>query len=173
VEIFNNEVGKTSLDYVWKTYGQKAHEFAAFEYILFLSIFTFNIYSFDLIFINKNAASFTIAWIIQIVVLIYVTIYLAQEVQEIRTINENEVINKVNDSIYKRTVHVLREHFKDLWNVVDIMIILLTYLGIIIRLFMKTDTRLSLISLASASILIWFKILYFLRPFLTSGPLGI
>jgi WD40 repeat protein len=65
------------------------------------------------------------------------------------------------------------EHFLlDLWNLVDLSITFTAGIGILLRFIMNDDVPFGRSLLAVGSILLWFKILYFLRPFSNSGPLG-
>jgi hypothetical protein len=171
VEIFDSPTGKTVLNYVWKTYGFKAHSLAFLKYMVFLTIFTFSIYSFDLVFVDKNADYVVVSWIMQIILLVVISIYVIQELLEINEHANCEVIIN-NKSIFINKIYFLLEHFQNLWNIVDLSIIVTSYIGVIVRFREKKDTQLSLCALSLASILTWFKILYFLRPFESSGQLG-
>jgi WD40 repeat protein len=76
----------------------------------------------------------------------------------------------------KRKVRTLRsfiEHFLlDLWNLVDVFIMVCGSVGIILRFIFDDDIRVGRGFLAICSIMMWFKVLYFMRPFSNSGPLG-
>jgi len=61
----------------------------------------------------------------------------------------------------------------DLWNVLDCSICICGILGMLLRLvYSFQDTPTGRCFLALTSILMWFKWLYFLRPYPWSGPLG-
>ena len=71
------------------------------------------------------------------------------------------------------TIRSLLEHFLlDLWNFVDVLILCTAAVGIVLRFVFNDDTEVGRCFLAIGSIFMWFKVLYFLRPFSTSGPLG-
>ena len=65
-----------------------------------------------------------------------------------------------------------KDYITDFWNLVDVCVIVSAVIGVSVRLHENEDTPLSRPVLALASVLVWFKILYFMRPFQASGPLG-
>jgi hypothetical protein len=88
---------------------------------------------------------------------------------------ENDTI-LVEESIstfsWKSFFSDLFEHLTDLWNFIDVSISITGTLGFTLRIIYSTDTSLGRGILSFASIFMWFKLLYFLRPFAASGPLG-
>jgi hypothetical protein len=62
--------------------------------------------------------------------------------------------------------------FGDMWNTMDAISFAGAFVGIIIRLSYMTDTDVSRSILAVSSVFVWFKVLYFLRAFSSSGPLS-
>lgn len=67
----------------------------------------------------------------------------------------------------------LFSHFLlDLWNAIDLAVVCTGIAGLMMRLILRRDAPTGRCLLAATSVLMWFKVLYFLRPFSTSGPLG-
>jgi hypothetical protein len=62
--------------------------------------------------------------------------------------------------------------FYDIWNFLDIVIIITGIIGLGSRLALNRDTESGRILLSITSVMMWFKLLYFMRPFSSSGPLG-
>ena len=60
----------------------------------------------------------------------------------------------------------------DIWNTIDMSIIMTGITGLLMRLFYNRDTEYGRVILSVTSVMMWFKVLYFMRPFSTSGPLG-
>jgi hypothetical protein len=79
---------------------------------------------------------------------------------------------------YIRTLTVVKvfkivyRHFSDFWNILDLSVILIVLLGTLLRCFYGKETDRSRDVLAIGCVLVWFKLLYFMRPFKGSGPLG-
>jgi WD40 repeat protein len=67
---------------------------------------------------------------------------------------------------------IICQHFSDFWNMLDLAVILMVLLGTLLRCFYGHETDRSRCVLAIGTVLVWFKPLYFLRPFRESGPLG-
>ncbi len=59
----------------------------------------------------------------------------------------------------------------DIWNMVDMIVIITGIVGLSLRLAFAQDTPTGRVFLSITSILMWFKLLYFMRPFSSSGPL--
>jgi hypothetical protein len=67
---------------------------------------------------------------------------------------------------------VVAHFFFNVWNAIDLGVVVFTTVGLIARMAVNGDSTTSRCSLALASIAVWFKFLYFLRSFSYSGPLG-
>jgi hypothetical protein len=66
---------------------------------------------------------------------------------------------------------VFSHFFLDLWNMIDLGIVVTGVVGLFYLICLDRASFESRSFLALASVLIWFKLLYFLRPFYVSGPL--
>jgi hypothetical protein len=96
------------------------------------------------------------------IVLAYFGYYFYEEICQLQYTFSNDL------TIYK----VLGHFLLDLWNLLDLTIILLGGTGIALRFAYQEDITVGRCFLAICSVLMYFKILYFLRPFSNSGPLG-
>lgn len=67
---------------------------------------------------------------------------------------------------------IIYYHFSDIWNTIDVAIIVSGLIGVGARIRNLNETGYSRAALTVTSISTWFKVLYYLRPFKTSGPLG-
>ncbi len=67
---------------------------------------------------------------------------------------------------------ILSHFIFDVWNFCDVVIILTGIIGLILRIIFAEDSPTGRVLLSLTSILMWFKVLYFMRPFSNSGPLG-
>jgi WD40 repeat protein len=66
----------------------------------------------------------------------------------------------------------LLNHLSEFWNLLDMLVIVLVFAGTILRCAHQGETNRSRCVLAVASVFAWFKLLYFMRPFKSSGLLG-
>lgn len=70
------------------------------------------------------------------------------------------------------SVDTLLLHFVfDVWNLLDLSIVLTGIAGQSLRMVYQRDTAVGRCLLAATSVTMWFKLLYYLRPFSRSGPL--
>jgi WD40 repeat protein len=72
------------------------------------------------------------------------------------------------DSILRMVV----KHFSGFWNLIDLSVICIVVIGTIARLWNGHETDTSRCILSVGSVLVWFKVLNFMRPFKHSGPLS-
>jgi WD40 repeat protein len=68
-------------------------------------------------------------------------------------------------------MHVI-SHFIEFWNALDLCVGVLIYAGILLRCANARETTSSRCVLALACVFAWFRLLYFMRPFKSSGLLG-
>ena len=67
---------------------------------------------------------------------------------------------------------IILRHFSDFWNILDLAVIVIVLLGTLLRCIYARETDSSRSVLALGCVVVWFKLLYFMRPFKGSGPLG-
>jgi hypothetical protein len=150
VAIFESTLGNYILKFIWNEYGQHAHIKTTRQFLVYLSLFTINVFSFEALIDNHDAAP--LAWIIQTVTLLGMFYLMYQEYLQLKS--EGPTI----------TWTLFREHFtNDFWNAVDITMFLSGIIGIFIRYCAGEETDASRIVLALASVVTWFKVLYFMR----------
>ena len=63
-------------------------------------------------------------------------------------------------------------HFSGFWNLVDLSVLSIVIIGTITRIWNNGETNSSRCILSVGSVLVWFKVLNFMRPFKHSGPLS-
>lgn len=66
---------------------------------------------------------------------------------------------------------VIEIYTDDIWNGVDACVIVFSLIGTITRMVNRSDNDFSVIILSIASIFVWFKLLYYMRAYHSSGPL--
>lgn len=164
VDIFNSNVGIYAIECAWNEYGKGAHVQAMAEYMLFLAIYSLACYSQEKLSnvgIYEGKSIFLV--ILHVLVLCIVFRQATQEALQLLAESEGDL-----DGFKKASL----DYITDFWNLVDVCVICSAVTGVSIRMHYNEDTPLSRPVLALASVLIWFKILYFMRPFQASGPLG-
>ena len=148
VEIFDSDYGQLALSFAWKSFGKKEHVKQMCLYLLYVSLATFSVYSFDrLLESNLWLLSFAVIGL-QIILDIY---FLKIEVQQ--------VLSSSLDYLY------------DIWNFLDLMVIASGLVGNCIRVGYRHETLLSRVFLSIQSITMWFNVLFYLRAFENTGPL--
>jgi hypothetical protein len=151
VDIFDSEVGKLALQISWQKFGLPAHVKAFVLYLLYLVLSSSSIYVFDELVSSDHAPLHRLAYAM-IIVIIASNLYF----------------------LYMEFVQILffgAAYFMDIWNSIDVLVILTTLCGNALRLAYRRETAISACMLAVASIGLWFNILYYLRAFESTGPL--
>jgi WD40 repeat protein len=155
VQLFNCDVGAISLRHVWRAYGKQMHLRSFVKYILFTTLYAVAVFSFDFC-VQYSLASKVIAIVLQIATMLVVCHYIVEEWSQIKYENQS-----------------LFWHFAgDMWNTLDAVSLLGSLAGFICRLVTMSDSPVSRCILAVSSVTVWFKVLYYLRAFSSSGPLG-
>jgi WD40 repeat protein len=155
VDIFNSEISKVMLSYFWHIRGRRAHVLAFMKYLMFFCIFTTCIYSFEPIYAKNGGIIF-----LNILTILLLVAYGMEEGIQLLNIRK------------KVSWKTVAKHFVDLWNFNDFLISFTGIIGLILRLSYYSDTPTGRAFLAISSVGVYFKILYFLRPFAATGPLG-
>jgi WD40 repeat protein len=155
VDIFNSEISKVMLSYFWHIRGRRAHVLAFMKYLMFFCIFTTCIYSFEPIYAKDGGIIF-----LNILTILLLVAYGMEEGIQLLNIRK------------KVSWKTVAKHFVDLWNFNDFIISFTGIIGLILRLSYYSDTPTGRAFLAISSVGVYFKILYFLRPFAATGPLG-
>eukprot|EP01038_Epipyxis_sp_PR26KG_P005462 gene5462-7563_t len=177
VDMFDSDVVKTALNFVWLKYGLDSHTLSTVIHLLYLLLFGFTIYSND----GRNSTSLSFAIInnrdyfqlgLQCLVLLSVLYFTIEELRQMHANEKMVVINKKKYKFFVRIFIRIYKHLTEFWSIVDVCIILTAAVGMIQRLaYPSSEWAIGKCILAVSSILVWFKILYFMRPFESSGPL--
>jgi WD40 repeat protein len=70
------------------------------------------------------------------------------------------------------SARLVAKHFSGFWNFIDLSVICIVVTGTITRIWNGHETDASRCILSVGSVLVWFKVLNFMRPFKRSGPLS-
>lgn len=76
------------------------------------------------------------------------------------------------DKVFNWLKVIVQHVLGDIWNFIDISLVVTGTVGMVCRIYYDEDSPTGRCFLALCSILLWFKLLYYLRPFSNSGPLG-
>ena len=198
VEIFASPIGSTALKYYWDEHGKTLHLQEMIKYIICLIMFMFCLYSYQFYFQNVNHIIFTIGTnIIDVFMIIIFLYYLYSEITQC-LVKYKRVCKKIksqqflkntynillycfipdekggeqNDGYIRVGAFLISQFIMDIWNAIDVSIILSGITGLVMRIVANKDSPSSRIALSITSILMWFKLLYYMRPFSASGQLG-
>lgn len=171
IELFNAHIVRLLLSYFWKDYGRKVHIKTTLQYAIFFIIYLLCIYSFKAFTKGTETSSEIVLYrIFTLICIAFLFYYLIQEYQQ-----QLEGADWEGTSIIKKfrilAYTTMIAPFTSTWNAVDVCLLITGIAGLIIRIIMLKDIVLSRCLLAVSSILIWFKILYFMRPIPETGPL--
>ena len=164
VDIFDSEIGMVSLRYFWDRHAKKHHIVATVRYMIFLVLYITSIYVFENFYIKDkfNTAEKICMHILNAVVFAGFWYY---AYEEFRQITFKKALKKV------KVGYLLLHFFSMIWNLIDGVILVTGITGFIIRFVTGTHTVQARCFLALCSVCMWFKVLYFMRPFANSGPL--
>ncbi len=183
--IFDSPVGAMILKYYWNYRGKRNHIRAFIMYLVNLILFMICMK------IGREPdylSSFSV-FIIELIVLALFVYYLYEEIQQFRNklnilrpklsstilFDGKEGCEKEKKYVYiARFMGLLLSHFcLDIWNVFDVVAASTGISGLTLRIVSKDrENNLSRMLLSITAITLWFKALYFMRPFPSSGPLG-
>jgi hypothetical protein len=148
VDIFNSDVGKLALAYAWRRIGLLVHLKKMWIYFVYIAISTVSLLSFDALRTEDYSG---VAYVLVFAQLAINGYFVKEEWQQF-------------------TVDPV-EYMSDVWNCLDLCVIITNALANILRVLYLRDTIASEILLCLSSIVGYFNILYFLRAFEATGPL--
>jgi hypothetical protein len=154
-DIFNSEIANIVLRYSWRKFGMRVHNTLFCTYVIYLAVVVIAVYSFDQQL--KSFGGSIVAWLFQAAVLAFQIYFIREEYIQFSITSDSSLFAHVLD---------------DIWNQLDIAITFTTILGILFRIGYRCETASSRCILAVASVIGWFKLLNYLRPYRVSGPLG-
>lgn len=161
-DIFNSDVVTYALEYFWLTYGRQFHVKMFVNYLIFLFLFCSDLISFDYYY---HAIEHSIHHDIGFEVyhglcILWLLYYFYEEFLQVYQMN------------HRFTLGLLVQHILfDAWNFIDMLTIVTGLIGLISRIILLKDSSVGKCFLSITSVAVWFKLLYFLRPFASSGPL--
>ncbi|RYH26007.1 hypothetical protein EON65_15020 [archaeon] len=173
VEIFDSAIGIFAVQYFWLRYTRAMHIRSMLIYLASHIFFMFFIYSYQFYYEPGRSVGGDVGMaIFMILVILSFLYYIWEEYKQMLELHTQRMIEGENAREKLTWVKALSHFGQDLWNVVDLCICVSGVTGIIIVAASQGMGTVARCLLASCSVLMWFKILYFLRPFSTSGPLG-
>jgi Ion transport protein len=161
--VFKSEVIAAITDVHWNLYGKADHIHSLIVYVLLLALFTVLIVMFDT-WVTASYSLKILAWTLQGIKCIILTGYFVmQEVRELRhEVREFELEGFV-------------KWFWDAWNIMDITAYSLIYaaVGVQSRSHPEQIEHIKAASVinAIAAVLLWFKLLHYMRPYKATGVL--
>lgn len=170
LDIFESSAVKVALIYAWESYGKAQHLEHTVMYLIFVAIFTTSSLAFNYL-LKHNEATITLAWILEGLVLLFMIYYISHEIKQACSGLADRNRHHHTSAVWSIVSTFYNGLRTDVWNIVDILVIIFTLWGTILRCIYTSDYYSSRCVLSVASIFVWFKILYFLRPFPSSGPL--
>lgn len=147
--IFDSDVGILTLAYCWRLYGRSYHINSMKVYLFYAALSSLTLFSF------KGTRHHEV-WQYVPVVLMAVQLILSLNMfrLELRQLYEEKIA-----------------YFNNVWNLNDFIVILGSTCGNTLRLIYWEERDTSRVLLSLSIICVYFKVLFFLRAFETSGPL--
>jgi WD40 repeat protein len=149
VSMFDSDAGQMALGFAWRKFGRKTHIVAMVLYFLYVVIAATSIYSF------KYIQHDPVYWPVSLVLIL---LQLALDAYFIYVEFFQLILAPV-------------EYVSDIWNQIDLVIIVGGLVGNIVRLVEWDETNASRILLSITSVFMWFNTLFYLRAFEATGPL--
>jgi transient receptor potential cation channel subfamily V member 6 len=153
--IFKSEVLATVTDLHWQWYGSAGHIRSLLMYLTLLALFILLLVYFDAWVTSSNKQLKQLAWSLQIVKCLITASFVRQEMQELH---------------YKK----FRRYVFDIWNVMDTAAYSLLYTGVGIHYSNRehpAQSKAANLVHASAAVLMWLKLLHYMRPYQATGHL--
>jgi Ion transport protein len=156
--LFKSEVIAAVTDLHWSLYGKADHMFRLTMYVLLLVLFTLLKVMFDTWVSSTKLWQRGIGWTLQAIKCIMFTCYFVwQESRELR---------------YEGFAVWVR----DAWNIMDVTAYSLVYAGVIVQACSHPEqpaqSKAANIINAVAAVLLWFKLLHYMRSYKATGILG-
>jgi peptidoglycan hydrolase CwlO-like protein len=156
-EIFQSDVVSAVIHLHWDMYGNKAHIYNLILYLILLTLFVLLTAYFQDMVQSTDQSIVTAAWMLQCIKCAMVLYLVSQEIVEAVAVK-------------------LSEWLRDFWNALDITAYTLTLIAVLKQATAadtshpELDTTANIIN-ATAAVLLWFKLLHFMRPYQSTGPL--
>ena len=153
-DLFDNDVIQIIIQYAWTMYGYPYHYFLSILYLVLLSLVTLTNYTFHS-WIHTNNYFTPILTIVSIIFFITSYFVILELFQLIQATRDQSLIN----------------YLLDVQNLLDWSTYILVYTGYIYRVSKQAETYESASIMSVTTVLMFLKLLYFLRPFKSTGPL--
>ena len=144
------------LGYAWNTYGRTHHLGKTRFYLTYLFIVSVSNYTFHSWILSLDFNRVFACWVLQGLILFFTSILVFIEASQMRKFFKSGLIYY---------------YVKDVFNYIDWSGFGLVYAGVITRCMNNNETANSASIMSVATILLWFNLLYYLRPFPSTGPL--
>jgi hypothetical protein len=190
LDVFGLPTVKVLLLHHWETHGKRVHLQLTAMHGFFVISFSLYAYLFPQLVVG-NANQVAAAIFLQVLVIWNLAWIIFQEIYAIRDVLFVGLVYPIYDAgsyllacscigfcmVLPRSClfpfrYIGFNYFKDYWNIVDFGYILCGVIGISLRTIHWGETDTSACYLAVASIFVWLKLLYYMRPFRSSGPLS-
>lgn len=158
VEIFDTDVVIYALRYAWTYFAYNIHIRSTIMFALFIGLYTPTMLGFEYLIRSDDQNNVNFGWFLQTITFIC-------------------FICRVAYSAFKtyKIVHTYNEcvaYISDPWVVLDVLTQVLGIVGLVTRYVARGESDVSRSFLSLTTVLLWFRGLYYLRPFRSSGPLG-
>lgn len=155
-ELFDNEVVLSAVEGAWVTFGRQFHLTLLSLYLLLLSAVTISNFRFHSWILSEDYKFVVAAIALQALTLFLDAVFTCLEMRQCYSVfRENKLILYASDT----------------QNALDWSAYILLFAGTSYRVYLGEETLESASIMAVATILVWLKLLYFLRPFRSTGPL--
>jgi hypothetical protein len=152
-DVYNNPVVELMVMQAWQGFGSRAHTIFAALYVFFLIISTATNFGFNQ-WMNWTDNWRVLAWVMVGFNLLMTCLFSIIELEQ-----------------FVRNMSNFRVSFylKDVYNWIEVSAYSLTYAGNLIRIFAGAETDESRIILSVSTVLLWYNLLYYLRPIAKVG----
>ena len=146
VVIFDSDAGQLALSFAWRACGRKTHMISMLIYYFYVAVAASSIYTFQY-FIDND---------LSIVAFVLLGAQFAMDVF----------------FIYRELLeffHAPVDYASDMWNQLDIVVIMGGIIGNALRFYFWNDTLASKVALSMTSVGMWLNVLFYLRAFESTG----
>ena len=185
VDIFDSEVMITAITHYWNVFGWRLYLVNFLQYAFTVFLFVVSIYAYQQVLIMPTFSRHKVRQA-QLAVGFFVFFMIWFGVDEIsQLIGKFFKLHKHQWSV-ARGLHLIVNHLLfDFWNIIDTTVVVTGILGSASRLITLSDcykgqvcdrftegNAFSSCLLAATAVMLWFKVLYFLRPIKAAGQFG-
>lgn len=155
-ELFDNEVVYCAVEMAWRLYGRAYHLTLSALYFVLLACVTVTNYRLHDWIVSSDVTLFTL-----VITLMCAVLFL----------NALFVLNIASQIMEEYAENRLIAYLSDAQNIIEIGSHVIVFVAFAMRCTSRNETLTSASIMAVATVLLWFKALYYLRPFKSTGPL--